>query len=314
MNANVKINDNFHMTAAQLRDFKKNGFAGPFDLYDSEQMKRDYAEIRAQIFDRSLAAYKLEHTSLLAGYDRHLDVDFFSAHVMKKQIVHKMQDILGPDVICWRSEMFPKYPGDEGTDWHQADTFAHASGEPQIVWPTAQDFGGSVTVWTAITDATEQNGCLKFIPGTHEEMFYDESKEMKYSPEMVNQMEKNGVKRGFFGYDYRNLQKDPNFVPDESQSVSLVMKAGQFVIFWSTLMHSSFPNSTENQTRLGFTARYVPSSVRVYPNTDIIEEYGSKLSLDNYGVVVVSGEDRFKHNRVATKSRRGFDFANRREA
>ena len=298
----------FHMTADELSRFKENGYAGPFDLYDADSIQRDYAEIRAQLFDRSHAAYELDHASLLAGYDRHLDIDFFSAHIMRKEIVDKVQDILGPDVICWRSEMFPKYPGDEGTDWHQADTFAHASGAPQIVWPTAQDFGGSVTVWTAVTDATEETGCLRFIPGTHEQMFYDESKEMKYSSEIVNQLEKSGIKRGFFGYDYRNLQKDPDFIPDESRAVSIEMRAGQFVVFWSTLMHSSFPNSSTNRTRLGFTARYVPAMVRVYPGTDTIEEYGSRLSLSKYGVVLVSGEDRLGLNRLATASLRGFEF------
>jgi len=300
--------NNFHMSADELRRFKENGYAGPFDLYEGDKIKRDYLEIRAQLFDRSHAVYDLEHTSLLAGYDRHLDIDFFSAHIGRREIVDKVKDILGPDVICWRSEMFPKYPGDEGTDWHQADTFAHASGAPQIVWPTEQRFGGSVTVWTAVTDATAEMGCLRFIPGTHEHMFYDESKEMKYSPEMVNQLDKNGMKRGFFGYDYRNLQKDPNFVPDESKAVSLEMRAGQFVVFWSTLMHSSFPNTTKDRTRLGFTARYVPATVQVYPDTDIIEEYGSRLSLSKYGVVLVSGEDRLKMNRTVTASLRGFEF------
>lgn len=298
----------FHMTPDELKGFKANGFAGPFDLYDPDTMKREYEEIRPQLFDRSRAVYELDNTSLLAGYDRHLDVEFFSAHILRREIVHKTQDILGPDVICWRSEMFPKYPGDEGTDWHQSDTFAHASGAPQVVWPTAQGFGGAVTVWTAITDSTEETGCLRFIPGTHEEMFYDESKEMKYSPEMVNQLKKNGIKRGFFGYDYRNLQKDPNFTPDESAAVSMEMHAGQFVIFWSTLMHSSFPNSTTNKTRLGFTARYVPATVRVYPDTDVIEEYGSRLSLGKYGVVLVAGEDRLRLNRVRNTSTRGFEF------
>jgi len=86
------------------------------------------------------------------------------------------------------------------------------------------------------------------------------------------------------------------------------MRAGQFVIFWSTLMHSSFPNSTTDRTRLGFTARYVPPTVRVYPDTDVIEEYGSRLSLDKYGVVLVSGEDKLKLNRVAKTSSRGFEF------
>lgn len=303
------MDNGFHMSADELKKFKINGYAGPFDLYDSDTIQREYKEIRVQLFDRSHAIYELAHTSLLAGYDRHLDIDFFSAHICKKEIVEKVQDILGPDVICWRSEMFPKYPGDEGTDWHQADTFAHASGIPQIVWPTAQEFGGSVTVWTAVTQATEENGCLRFIPGTHEEMFYDESKEMKYSPTMVNQLEKRGIKSGFFGYDYRNLQKDPNFVPDESRAVSIEMRAGQFVIFWSTLMHSSFPNSTTNKTRLGFTARYVPATVKIYPDTDVIEEYGSRLSLSKYGVVLVSGEDRLKLNRVLTASARGFIFS-----
>jgi non-haem Fe2+, alpha-ketoglutarate-dependent halogenase len=302
------MTNSLHMTPEQLRQFKDNGYAGPFDLYDSEAIKRDYDEIRAQLFDRSHAIYELDNASLLAGYDRHLDVDFFSAHVVRKEIVCKVQDILGPDIICWRSEMFPKYPGDEGTDWHQSDTFAHASGAPQIVWPTAEGFGGAITVWTAITDSTKENGCLRFIPGTHEEMFYDESKEMKYSPEMVNRLEKNGIKSGFFGYDYRNLQKDPNFVPDESAAVAMEMRAGQFVVFWSTLMHASFPNSTTNRTRLGFTARYVPATVKVYPGTDVIEEYGSRLSLEKYGVVLVSGEDRLKLNRTLTTSMRGFQF------
>ncbi len=300
---------NFAFSEEELLNFRKNGYAGPFDLYDSDEIKARYRELRAEIFDREYAIYELDHQSRLAGYDRHLDIDFFSEHIMRREIVGRLENILGPNIVCWRSEMFPKYPGDEGTDWHQADTYAHASGKPQIVWPMSDGFGGAVTVWTAITDSTPENGCLRFIPGTHEEMFYDESKGMKYSPEQVNQLEKEGMKRGFFGYDYRNLQKDPDWAPDESRAVAMEMKAGQFIIFWSTLMHASFPNSTTNRTRLGFTARYVPTSVQVYPDTDTVDEYGSALSLERYGVVVVAGTDEFGHNRVVESSARGFDFS-----
>ncbi len=298
----------YSLNSGQLESFRNNGFTGPFDLYDPTEIRARYKSLRAEIFDRKYAIYDLPHTSRLAGYDRHLDIDFFSQHIMRKEILEKVEGILGPDVICWRSEMFPKYPGDEGTDWHQADTFAHASGEPQIVWPGGSRFGGSLTVWTAVTDATEEMGCLRFIPGTHEEMFYDESKGMEYRPENVNAVDKGGVKRGFFGYDYRNLQKDPDFVPDEESAVSIVMKAGQFVIFWSTLMHASLPNTTTNKTRLGFTARYVPTCVKVYPNTESVDEYGTVLSLDKYGVVVAAGQDDYKHNRVRTDSARGYSF------
>ena len=297
----------FKLSDEDLSSFRKNGYIGPFDLYDSEEIKEEYKKLRAQMFDREHAVYQIENTSLLAGYDRHLDVDFFSQHIMKRKILDKLEDVLGPDVLCWRSELFPKYPGDEGTDWHQADTFAHASGAPQIEWPSSE-FGGAVTVWTAVTDATEETGCLRFIPGTQEEMFYDEAKDMTYKPEEVNKLEKDGMKRGFFGYDYTNLQKDPDFKPDESMGVSIKMKAGQFVIFWSTLMHSSFPNSSTNKTRLGFTARYVPTCVKVYPDTDTVDEYGTVLSLEKYGTVVVSGEDTYQHNRVVTSNTRGHKF------
>lgn len=295
----------FGMTREEMDAFRRNGFAGPFDLYDPDEITEKYKRIRGDVFDRSHAVYDLDNKSLIAGYDRHLDINDLSEHIMRPQIVDRVADVLGPDVVCWRSEMFPKYPGDEGTDWHQADTFAHASGKPQIIWPQNEDFGGALTVWTALTAATEANGCLRFMPGTHEEMFYDESKGMKYTPEQVNKLEKDGIKRGFFGYDYRNLQKDPDFKPDESKAVSMVMKAGQFVMFWSTCMHSSFPNSTTNQTRLGFTARYVPSSVDVYPGTDVVEEYGSLISLAKFGVVLVRGQNLNPRNRIVTQNNRG---------
>lgn len=299
----------FGLTEEQVQQFRRDGYIGPLDLYGCDEIKSLYSNrLRAEMFDRSKAVYDLDHSSRLAGYDRHLDSDFFSQHIMRREIVDKLERILGPDIICWRSEMFPKYPGDEGTDWHQADNFGHASGSAQIEWPNGSDFGGAVTVWTAITDVTEETACLRFIPGTHEEMFYDESKEMVYSPENENKLEKSGMKRGFFGYDYRNLQKDPSWEPDESLAVSMVMKAGQFVIFWSTLMHSSYPNVTKNQSRLGFTARYVPTSVKIYPNTDTFDEYGTVLSLEKFGSVLVAGEDNYGHNRLLTKSNRGYKF------
>ena len=175
---------------------------------------------RLQLMDRAHAVYPraLSGNTNIANYDRHLDMDFLADHVGRPQIVDRVVSVLGPDVLCWRTEFFPKYPGDEGTDWHQADTFANASGRPQILWPEQQrEFGGTITVWTAFTEATEQTGALQFIPGTHQQMYYDETKRMHYDPESINRTDKEGMRRGFFGYDYRQLQKDPDWKPDEAR-------------------------------------------------------------------------------------------------
>lgn len=308
----------FTFTPEELAGFHRNGYAGPFTLYEPDEMKTIWKRQRLLLLDRSKAIYQdgaaVSGATNIANYDRHLDNDFLSEHICRAEIVDRVASVLGPNVLCWRTEFFPKYPGDEGTDWHQADTFANASGTPQILWPEDEDFGGTITVWTAFTEANEDTACLQFIPGTHQTMFYDETKRMHYDPNKINSMEKEGMRRGFFGYDYRQLQIDPNWKPDESKAVSMVMRPGQFIMFWSTLMHASYPHNGKTQEmRMGFASRYVPAGVKIYPDTDAIEEYGGRVSLENYGAVLVSGRDEFGHNRITTQTTRGKLFVPRQD-
>lgn len=306
----------YHLTAEELKSFHALGYAGPFTVYQPDEMKALWRRERLQLMNRSKAIYDTEALSgntNIANYDRHLDSSFLAEHITRPEIVDRVTSVLGPNVLCWRTEFFPKYPGDEGTDWHQADTFANASGAPQILWPDGQeDFGGTITVWTAFTEANEDMGCLQFIPGTHTTMHYDETKKMHYDPNKINRDEKEGVRRGFFGYDYRELQIDPEWKPDESKAISMVMLPGQAIMFWSTLMHASHPHSGKTkEMRMGFAARYVPTCVKVYPDTTEIEEYGGRVSLEKYGAVLVAGQDEFGCNRLATHTTRDKGFARR---
>jgi len=304
----MTLEKRFHLTADEWQFFDDNGYLGPFTLYSPDEMKAIYRKVRAQLFNRKFAAYDLPLDSSVVNYDRHLDVSKLSEHICRREIVDRVSGILGRDVVCWRSEFLPKQPGAEGTDWHQADTFEHASGEPQLVWPDDGAIGGTINVWTAFTEATVANGCLLLVPGTHKEMKYDESKGMVYDPGRNADLIKNNVKRGFIGYDYRDLQKDPDWVPDESRAVAMVMQPGQFIIFRSTLLHASHPNTTTDSPRLGYVCRYVPSRVKVYPDTDVVREFGGEFSLENYGVVVVSGDNVEPTNRVRTRNMRGEEF------
>jgi non-heme Fe2+,alpha-ketoglutarate-dependent halogenase len=314
-----KPSERFFFSPEELADFHEKGYAGPFTLYDQDEMKVTWKSQRFRLMDRTMAVYRTDQVSgntNIANYDRHLDNEFLADIICRSEIVDRVASILGPNMLCWRSEFFSKYPGEEGTDWHQADTFAMASGKPQIIWPgevkdavTKSPFGGTITVWTAVTDTDEESGCLEFIPGTHKTMYYDETGGMQYDESRINNMEKGGVRRGFWGYDYRQLQIDPNWEPDESKAISVPCKAGEFIIFWSQLMHASNPHEGKTKEyRNAFACRYVPTAVKIFPDTDYLEEYGAQMSLENYGAVLVSGTNEFTHNRIATHTTRGKRF------
>lgn len=305
----------FHLSDAEIQQFDRDGFIGPFDLYDAAEMESHLRALRPKLLSMKNAIYRSKNAmsgaTNLASYDRHIDIDFLAQHITRPEIVDRLTSVLGPNTLCWRTEFFPKYPGDEGTDWHQADNFSNVAGSkyPQIVWPQDAQFGGTITVWTAFTEATLDNGCLQFIPGSHKAMNYDESKVMTYDANSINNVVKNGVKRGFFGYDYRELQKDPNWSPDESKAVSQVMRQGQFIMFWSTLMHASHPHKGLTEAmRLGFASRYLPTYVHVYPHSDTLEEFGGKASLEKFGNVLVSGKNEFDYNRFIDSTVNGFRF------
>ncbi|HEU5268398.1 MAG TPA: chlorinating enzyme [Jatrophihabitans sp.] len=305
------------LTPDELALFRERGYHFPIKLYEPDEIKELWRQERRNLMDRSHAVYtedQLSGATNISNYDRHLDSAFLARHICHPEIVSRLNSVLGPDVICWRSEFFPKHAGDEGTDWHQADTFANASGTPQIVWPEElKEFGGTITVWTAFTDARIETGALQFIPGTHEQMNYDETLSMQYDPSAINGVAKDGgTRRGFFGYDYRQLQKDADWQPPIEDAVSIELAAGEAVMFWSTLMHASHPHLGGGRPmRLGFVGRYVPTCVKVYPDTDVVEEYGGRISLEKYGTVLVSGEDRYGHNRRVTETTRGMPFPTR---
>jgi non-haem Fe2+, alpha-ketoglutarate-dependent halogenase len=317
----MQTRQSFALSDEELKRFNRDGYIGPFDLYDAAEMEVNLRALRPKLLNTKKAIYRsdkaLSGVTNLSSYDRHLDIDFLAQHITRPEITDRVASVLGPDVLCWRTEFFPKYPGDEGTDWHQADNFSNVAGSkhPQIVWPEDAEFGGTITVWAAFTEASVENGCLQFIPGSHKSMNYDESKVMTYDASRINQVTKGGVRRGFFGYDYRELQKDPDWKPDESAAVSQVMRQGQFIMFWSTLMHASHPHSgVTDEMRLGFAVRYLPTSVHVYPFSEALEEFGGAASLERFGCVLVSGKNRFNHNRFAEATVNGFRFPVRPES
>jgi non-heme Fe2+,alpha-ketoglutarate-dependent halogenase len=60
--------------------------------------------------------------------------------------------------------------------------------------------------------------------------------------------------------------------------------------------------------RLEFAARCLSAYVRVSPCSESLEEFGKKASLDRFGNVLVSGENKHEYNRFVDSTVNGFRF------
>jgi non-heme Fe2+,alpha-ketoglutarate-dependent halogenase len=294
------MKENYRLTEAEVKFFYQNGYVGPFTLYEPDEMTRIWEEVRLDLLDTSAAPFP----DSKLNYDRHLDMLALNRIISHPKLVDRISSILGPDVLSWRTEWFPKYPGDEGTDWHQAESFVEFEGTEKLV-PTAAEEGKpwELTAWIAMSEATRANGCLKVMPGSHRTWYFDEKRNIAFEPENFNKKVSDGQKSGFYGYDYDKLKLDPNWKPDEAKAVHMEVKPGQFFMFTSRCMHGSNPNSTKSSIRFGWATRFVPTHVRVYADQDDFHHFGEVLPLDRYSTVLVAGEDRYRHNRVRTPLR-----------
>jgi len=284
------------------KQFAENGFAGPFKAYEPEEAKSLLKQIRKGFQNRSNMLWDND-----LNYERHFDVPELTQHIGNKAIIDKLTSILGPDIFCWRNETFPKFPGSPGTQWHQVEDFRYTSGTPALVpIENHPSIPMDVTVWTAFTEATIENGCMKFLPGSHKIRYYDESK----TPTVGRNDDYDALMDDtpFYGYDFDDFKVDPNWSPNEDEAVSMEMQPGEFVIFTSRCCHASHPNITKRSTRMGITARYVPTFVQVYPGQSTFFEHGSVCDLDKYGVVLVSGNDEYKLNKIRETNNLGQAF------
>lgn len=289
------MQENFYLSEEEEKFFYENGYVGPFTLYEPEEMTHIWNQVRMDLLDTTTAPFP----NSKLNYDRHLDMYLLAQASSSPKIVHRVSSILGPDVLSWRTEWFPKYPGDEGTDWHQAQSFVEFEGTEKLE-PTAEEPGRpwELTAWVAMSEATRENGCLKVMPKSHRTWYFDEKKNIVFEPESYTKQKEDGKTYGFYGYDYDKLKVDPDWEPDESKAVHMEVKPGQFFLFTSRCMHGSNPNITKDSVRFGWASRYTPTHVKVYAGQKEFRHFGEVLPLDRYATVLVHGEDRYHHNRV----------------
>lgn len=278
--------------------FEKQGVIGPFKLWDSDQMTAWWKDLRRRLLTDADARPTFNNP---INYDRHLDMEPLSKLVTEPALVKRFQNLIGPDVLCWRTEFFPKNPGDPGTGWHQVERYAIGEAQQGMLEPTIK--GGEapmeLTAWFALTPARISNGCMRFLPGSHKEWKYNELARLEWDGSRTENT--------FFGYNYDELKLDPHWKPEDEQILDMEMEAGEFVIFTARCIHGSHPN-TDTRQRMGLAVRVVPTHVKVYADMDSFDEFGQHFDLEQYGTVLVGGADQYRHNRIAEINAWGLRF------
>ena len=208
----------------ELKDYKDNGFVAPINILSLEEVEKIKQEIEH---------IEKKWPDELVGLGRnnvHYISPVFDQVCHNQKILDAVESIIGKDILVGGTTLFIKDPDKKGfVSWHQDAKYI---GFEPYNW---------VTAWLAITDANEENGCMRMWSGSHKENIKDHKDTYD---------ENNLLTRG------QTVQN----VPIEKTTPN-ILKAGQLSLHHPMIVHGSGPNKS-NQRRIGFVIQsYIGTNV-----------------------------------------------------
>jgi phytanoyl-CoA dioxygenase PhyH len=160
----------------------------------------------------------------------HLLFPFLADLIRHPAILDVVEDLLGPDILCWNTNFFIKEAETPSfVSWHQDSTYWGLS-SPDVC-----------TAWVALTPSRLDNGAMAVIPASH----------------IKDQIPHRDT------FDRHNLLTRGQEVAvevDENEAVPLVLQPGEMSLHHVRLVHGSPPNPSPDR-RIGFAIRYIPTSI-----------------------------------------------------
>lgn len=200
-------------------------------LYQYQYQYEPFDTRLARICDEDEATYHESDAALDVGQVRGKGTFLF---MRCPNLLNVVEGLIGPEICCSpMTHIRAKLPTDEDTGrnsnvvfWHQDAVFLHEEADDVFF----------ITAWIPLSDTSEENGCLRVMPGVHlnKTVYWD------------NQM------------------------PD-SDAVSVPMKRGDVILIHKLTPHSSGPNQT-NAIRWSMDVRYqmrgTPTGRSFWPGFD----------------------------------------------
>ena len=229
----------------QLKDYEDHGFVAPINVLTLEQaikIKEEIEYIEKKWPDELIG---------LGRNNVHYISPIFDQVCHNSKILDAVESIIGKDILVGGTTLFIKDPDKKGfVSWHQDAKYIGF--EPHN-W---------VTAWLAITDANEENGCMRMWSGSHKE-------KIKEHKDTFN--ENNLLTRG------QTVQNKP--LEDTTPNI---LKAGQLSLHHPMIVHGSGSNKS-NTRRIGFV-------IQSYIGTNVDQVIGKVY------VQQARGKDNFKYH------------------
>ena len=181
-------------------------------------------------------------------------------------ILDLVSQLIGPDIVLWGSQVFCKPPlTGKAIPWHQDGQY----------WPIRPI--ATCSVWMALDDATPENGCMRYIPGSH-------------AGGSIYRHRTNASKDVVLDQEVEPSQFDAGTARDD------VLGAGQFSLHDVYLIHGSNANRSPRR-RAGFVIRYMPAtSVFERAIGDNHKQSGVTFSMSRRPIWLLRGQDRSGRN------------------
>lgn len=209
---------------ATVERFRREGICFPISICSPEEAAgqlRKLEQIEAREGGRLSAHTNIKPHLLLSWVDR---------LVRHPRILDAVEDVIGPDILCWGSQFFIKGAREPGfVSWHQDATYWGLS--------TAD----VLTAWFAFTPSTVRSGCMRVVPGSH----------LRQVAHRVIDDESNMLSRG----------QEIAVAVDEDEAVDVVLQPGQASLHNVLIFHSSKANRADHR-RVGLAIRYIAPHVR----------------------------------------------------
>ena len=221
------------LSAEQVARYNRDGFVSGLDVFP-EAEAADWRRYFDGLIGDVLAANDGRNGYSINGYHQSNARLWDLVHTPR--ILDYVEDVLGPDLVCWSTHLFCKLPG---------NPMAVPLHQDAVYWPFTST--RTVTVWLAVDDADAENGTMQFVPGSH-----------RAGPLPYEELALDGT---------RVLGRQVRGADDYTERFTNTLRAGQMSLHSDLLLHGSAANPSPRR-RAGLTIRYAAADARMIEGWD----------------------------------------------